>query len=247
MKIRILIYILILFVFFLSGFLVSQYTGKAVYSEKIEKANLTRAVDGDTIETSIGKIRMLGINTPEKNQRGYQEAKDFLINFTGKEIELEKTIEDKDLYGRYLRYVFLDNRFLNKEILENGYAHFYTYNEDKYTDELRKAEETAITKGIGIWEKSQDKCGDCIKLEELNWKDPGEYIILGNRCDFSCNLKDWTIDDDSSSHTKKISINLEGNKGIKIPYNGSIWNDKGDSLYLRDKSGYLVLFYRYVN
>ncbi len=240
---KILIYILILVNFFFFGFLYSQSTGKAVY--EVETANLTKAVDGDTIETSIGKSRMLGINTPEKNQRGYEEAKAFLQQFEGMQVELERTNEDKDQYGRILRYVFYNNRNLNEEILEQGFAHYYAYTEDKYTKKLKAAEEKAIEQGLGIWEKSNDSCADCMVLVELNNIDPGEYITLGNKCDFSCNLAGWTIDDDASSHTRTLDFTLNPQMQTQIDYEGRIWNDAGDSLYLKDNQGFLVLFYRY--
>lgn len=241
---RILIYFFIFSLFLLAGFLFSNSTGNAIKSE-IKYANLTRVIDGDTIETDLGKIRLLGINTPEKNQKNYEDAKYFLKQFEGKEIALEKLEEDKDMYGRYLRYVFYDDRFLNKELLGFGFAHYYSYNEDKYSDELRKAEEKARENELGIWEISDDKCKDCIFLKELNEIDPGEYLILENGCSFLCDLNDWTIDDDSSSHTRKLNFELEINEIKKINYNGSIWNDDGDRFYLRDDEGYLVLFYEY--
>lgn len=243
--IRITLYFLILSLFIFSGILISRYTGKAVVNSKIEYANFTRAVDGDTIDTSLGRVRLLGINTPEKNQAGYQEAKDFLQKFENKTISLESTVEDKDMYGRMLRYLFYEDDFINQEILENGLAHFYTYNEDKYTDGLRNAEERAREKELGIWKKSKEECAGCIFLIKLNEIDPGEYVILGNNCSFNCNLAGWRIDDDSSSHTRKLDFNIQGNGNYKIGYNGSVWNDAGDSLYLRDDSGLLVIFYRY--
>lgn len=188
---------------------------------------------------------MLGINTPEKSQQGYQEAKDFLKQFENKEIQLERTVEDKDMYGRALRYVFYKERFLNKEILELGLAHFYTYNEDKYTSELKKAEENARQQELGFWKKSKDICSGCIILVKLNEIDPGEYVILKNKCQLNCSLIGWRIDDDSSSHTRKLNFTLVSQETIKLDYNGSIWNDAGDSFYLRDAQGYLVIFYRY--
>ena len=241
---NILVFLLILNTLILTGFLASNLTGKVIV-DSIEKANLTRAVDGDTIDTSLGRVRMLGINTPEKKQYYYQQAKDYLIQFENKTIELEKTVEDKDQYSRLLRYVFYNSRFLNKEILELGLAHFYTYNEDKYTGSLRKAEETARNKELGIWKKSSDKCSSCISLVKLNEIDPGEYVILGNDCNFNCNLQGWTINDDSSSHERKLNFSIGSNLNYRIDYKGSIWNDAGDSFYLRDSSGLLVIFYRY--
>lgn len=242
---KILIFLLILNSFILAGFLVSEHANRIISINNIEKANLTRVIDGDTIETDLGKIRLLGINTPEKNQEGYQQAKDFLKQFENKSITLEKTIEDKDMYGRFLRYVFYQSRFLNKEILALGLAHFYTYNEDKYTSSLRQAEEQARNSELGIWEKSQNVCASCIVLIKLNEIDPGEYLILGNKCGFSCNLAGWRIDDDSSSHTRKLDFSILAGGNKRLDYNGSVWNDDGDSFYLRDDSGKLVVFYRY--
>lgn len=247
---RILAFLLILNLFVLSGFLVSRYTGEVVVEgDKIEQANITNVVDGDTIDVQMGniteRVRLLGINTPEKKQYYYQEAKDFLQDFENRTVRLERTIEDKDKYGRMLRYVFYGEMFINKEILERGLAHFYTYEEDKYTEELRKAEEKARNLRLGIWEKSKEECGECIFLVELNEVDPGEYLELGNNCSFDCNLEGWRVDDDSSSHTRKLDFILPPFSKTRLDYNGSIWNDAGDSLYLRDAEGRLALFYRY--
>lgn len=248
--IRILVFLLILNSFILAGFLIKNYTGKVVEESKIEYATLTRAIDGDTIDVlmldnTTQRVRLLGVNTPEKSQKGYQEAKDFLKAFENKTITLEKTAEDKDQYGRILRYIFYNGEFINKEILENSLAHFYTYNEDKYTEELRQAEEQARQNAEGFWEKSQEQCGSCITLIKLNEIDPGEYVQLGNNCSFSCSLQGWRIDDDSSSHTRILNFSIDASGERRIDYNGSIWNDNGDTLYLRDKEGRLALFYRY--
>ena len=239
---KILLYFLILTTFILLGFLFSQITGKVVY--KIEKANITRIIDGDTIETNIGKVRLLGINTPEKKEKGWEEAKNFLLQFQGKEIELIRTKEDKDKYNRFLRYVFYSGRMLNEEILAKGLANFYSYNEEEYTKILKKAEEKARKQELEIWEKSQDVCASCIILIELNKIDPGEYVLLENACSFNCNLDAWTIKDDAT-HIRKLDFEIPAKENKKIDYEGRVWNDAGDSLYLRDSSGFLVLFYRY--
>lgn len=48
-------------------------------------------VDGDTIDVEgIGRIRFVGVNTPERGQPGYQEAKDFVKSLClGKTIYLD--------------------------------------------------------------------------------------------------------------------------------------------------------------
>ncbi len=238
---KILLYFLLIINFLLIGFLISE-TGKVVY--EVERVNITRVIDGDTFETDIGNVRLLGINAPEKPMKDYEEAKSFLLQFEGKEVELVKLRENKDRYGRFLRYVFYQGKNINEEILKQGLAHLYYYQEDRYERKLRKAEEKARQEERGIWQESEDECARCIILVELNSIDPGEYVLFKNICSFNCSLDGWTIKD-SATHIKKLNFSLSRGEEKKIEYKGRVWNDAGDTLYLRDEKGLLVLWYRY--
>ena len=82
-------------------------------------------VDGDTIDVdNVGRIRFVGVNTPEKDQPGYQEAKDFVKKkCLGKTVYLD--IDDAkhyDKYGRVLAVVYADNVNINAALLNGGYA-----------------------------------------------------------------------------------------------------------------------------
>ena len=82
-------------------------------------------VDGDTIDVEgVGRIRLVGVNTPEKGQPGYQEAKDFMKNMClDKTVDLD--IDDEkpyDKYDRVLAVVYVDGVNLNMELLKRGYA-----------------------------------------------------------------------------------------------------------------------------
>ena len=224
------------------GFWLSQFSGKATY--RVEKAKIIKVIDGDTIETSLGKVRLLGINSPEKGEKGYKEAKNFLSQFEGEEAELISLGENKDQYGRLLRYVFCGDRFLNKEVLEKGLGHVYFYEKDGFINELKKAEEKARRGGVGMWERSKKKCSRCVVLVELNSVDPGEYVLLKNVCQFNCSLINWTIKDDAN-HKRMLNFSLSKEETRKINYKGRVWNDDHDTLYLYDDSGYLVLWHRY--
>ena len=239
---KILLFFLVLVTFILAGFLVSQFTGRIIYIQ--EKANITRIIDGDTLDTDVGRVRMLGINTPEKNEQGFNEASNFLKKYWGKDVSLISTNEDKDKYNRLLRYISYNNQLVNEQILALGLAHFYSYTNDEYTEELKQAEEQARLKNLGIWQKSKDECASCIQLIKLNPVDPGEYVLLKNNCNFNCNLQDWFIKDDASNK-RKLNFSLSSLEQIKLDYSGRVWNDAGDSLYLRDEQGLLVLFFRY--
>lgn len=82
-------------------------------------------VDGDTIDVDgVGRIRFVGVNTPERGQPGYQEAKDFVSSLClGKTVSLD--IDDAkhyDKYGRVLAVVYSGDTNVNAELLKRGYA-----------------------------------------------------------------------------------------------------------------------------
>lgn len=91
-----------------------------------------RVIDGDTFLLCSGDtVRLLCVDTPEKKQEGYQEAKLFLENLIlYKQIELQESNyngPDKDKYKRLLRWVYIQddsgNKILvNKYLLEEGYG-----------------------------------------------------------------------------------------------------------------------------
>lgn len=232
--IRILIILLVFNTLILAGYLTSQMTGNGI-SERIS-INVSRVIDGDTLDSSVGKIRLIGVNTPEKNNLGYEEAKQYLQGYEGKTLELED--KGKDKYSRTLGYVFYNNQLVNQQILERGLASLYYYDKDEYYLDMKKAEQEARDAGLGIWKKSNN--AGCVELINLGWKEVTrcnnqEQIILDN----NCGKLDITIKDDATH-----IYNLELNSGIYMQNFSCIWNDDGDSLYIYDDSG-LMLFYRY--
>ena len=141
---------IIIVIFLLVSSFIGYYnlTGKTIYSE--EQVYVSRAVDGDTVDSSIGKIRLLGINTPEKKMPYYSEAKEFLKNLTeGKTVKVVKIEGNtRDKYGRMLGYIFIEDLFVNEEILKAGMANLYFYDEDPYIGRLNDAENFSREKGI---------------------------------------------------------------------------------------------------
>lgn len=66
-------------------------------------------IDGDTIETSAGKVRIIGIDAPERGQCGQNEASAALSSVLapGDPVTLDRPPgqNDRDGYGRLIRYV----------------------------------------------------------------------------------------------------------------------------------------------
>ena len=108
--------------------------------------------DGDTIsvlhEGRAVKIRLYGIDCPEKHQAFGQKAKTFTSQLSfGKVVEVDPVTRDR--YGRIVACVHVGGRCLNEEILQAGYAwHFKRFSHDRRLAEL---ELQARAARAGLW------------------------------------------------------------------------------------------------
>ncbi len=233
---RLLLFLAIMILLVDLAYLYPRLTGRIVRYEP-ETAIVTKVLDGDTLEAdNQTRVRLLCINAPERGRAFYEEAKRELEKLENKEVDLLRDKEDKDRYNRTLRYVFYGSSSINKKLLEKGLAHVYLCEDLRFEKELRKEEQEAREDGKGIWKKSSSKCAGCIELLELNPEE--EFFILKNDCEHSCSLEGK----DEANHFFKIE--LEGREEKRIESKGNVWNNEGDSLFLRDEDG-LVLYYSY--
>jgi len=116
------------------------------------QAKVIGIADGDTItvlqnNTPI-KIRLYGIDCPEKRQAFGHKAKEFASDVVfGRVVKIVPV--DKDRYGRTIAWVYLESKCLNEELLRAGLAwHFKKYSSDKSLAEL---ETEARQKKVGLW------------------------------------------------------------------------------------------------
>jgi len=243
---RLLSFFLVILLLSIFSMIYPALTGQVTKPTEYEKepATLLRVIDGDTIEIDDGPhIRLLGINTPEKKMPFSGNAANFLKQFENKTIFLLRDREDIDKYDRKLRYVFFEDRLLNKEILENGFANAYMLEDLKYAEDFRLIEKTARLNEVGIWTKSTDVCTNCIKIKEI---DPiKEFFILKNDCTFDCVLDGWFVKDAGRNTFYLPVIGAGEEEKVFSKNNKSIWNDAGDQFFMFDKSGLLVLYYEY--
>jgi len=125
-----------------------------VRGETSERVGVSRIIDGDTIEIDSGKrVRLIGIDSPERGAPFYFESKKGLEDMIlKKQIRLEKDVSETDKYGRLLRYIYLENTFVNLEMLKQGYAVAWTVPPDvKNSSKFISAEKEAREKGLGVW------------------------------------------------------------------------------------------------
>jgi micrococcal nuclease len=132
----------------------------AVVQELVQETySISRVVDGDTvdieegIEVLLSRIRLLGIDTPERGQPLYREAAQQLGSLiAGREVSLERDEDNTDRYGRLLRYIVVDNQNLNVEMVRLGYARAYMHEGLRYESEILAAEREARENRRGIWQ-----------------------------------------------------------------------------------------------
>ena len=108
-------------------------------------AKVTRIIDGDTFVIDTGdKVRLICIDAPELGKKTAEASISYLAKMVlSREVRLEKDVNDKDQYGRLLRYVYVEKgnvtTFVNGEMVKNGYAAVFPYgNDTKLCDEIRK-------------------------------------------------------------------------------------------------------------
>ena len=111
-----------------------------VFTENIEPVftdydgQITRVIDGDTLLIDQTTIRLSLVNSPERDERGYQEAKDFALTVCPIGINaefIEDSLQPKDKYGRSVGLVYCNDMMLNELLLTNGHAEISTYFCDK--------------------------------------------------------------------------------------------------------------------
>jgi micrococcal nuclease len=115
--------------------------------------------DGDTITILVNgrsqvKIRLYGVDCPEKAQAFGAKAKQFTSDQVfGKQVRVIS--HGADRYGRTIGEVLLENgASLNKELVRNGFAWWYRQYAPKNT-ELQSLEQQARTARLGLWADPQ--------------------------------------------------------------------------------------------
>lgn len=130
----------IFFIFILSTiFYFVFYNSVKDNSNDSNELKAIEVIDGDTFILSNNQYaRLIGVNAPEKDELNYNKSKEFLeskiINQT---IRLEYDLDKRDNYGRLLVYVFVNETFINKLLVKEGYAVPMTIKPNtKYKEEI---------------------------------------------------------------------------------------------------------------
>lgn len=86
---------------------------------------VTKVVDGDTLDINGIRIRLALVDTPEINQPGYDQAKEFVESLClGKKGELDVDSGQRrgDRHGREIGVVYCDGVNMNEKLMSNKLA-----------------------------------------------------------------------------------------------------------------------------
>ena len=121
--------------------------------DRCPSASVKGIVDGDTLDSSRGRIRIYGIDTPERGQSCYSESTNRLKELAGRSVLIEAGDKATDPYGRSLFYLYTSNGDSIDEILiREGLARAWT-GDGQYLQQLIEIESAARQSGEGcIWE-----------------------------------------------------------------------------------------------
>jgi micrococcal nuclease len=262
----------------------------------VYRVEVSRVIDGDTISVilpdgSTGTIRFLGVDAPElspesNNPFEYEgitdvyclasygmiaksDVTDLLLD-EQIDIEFDASAGSKDVFDRWLAYIYLTNGSdFNELLLKQGYAQVYTKQTFSKKDVYLSLQEEAMKNHTGLWSCSIIESSslyissvhyDALGDDRTNLND--EYVQItytGNTTGSDsieltgCMLKD----DDGTQFSFPTGFYLYNGQTITI-YTGSgestqselfwgsttpIWNNEEDTAYLLDDSGNLLDLY----
>ena len=216
-------------------------------------------------------VRLIGINSPEIGECFYEQAANGLRFFTDVEgVRLVRDVSDTDQYDRLLRFVESpDGVDIGAELVEAGFAVSRRYEPDTArNDTYDRLQAAAQADGRGIW--AADACGAPIESDasitvEINEDAPGddnldlngEWVRFTNAGSAVLELTGWQVADESSSHrytfgtltlAPAASVTLytgcgsdTDDKRYWCNINSAVWNNSGDTVFLRDPSGNTML------
>lgn len=125
--------------------------GHQVHSPWVGK--VVRVLDGDTLDVelftgSVVRVRLAGVDAPEKKQPFGKEAAEYTRQFTCTGQVGVYNVE-QDRYGRLIAFVFVEDKCLNASLLQGGYAwHYRAYSKSSSLDQLQNF---AADEKIGLW------------------------------------------------------------------------------------------------
>lgn len=216
------------------------------------EAEVTRVVDGDTIEIrypngTVDTVRLLGVDTPEVHtendpaefpgvpdtvagrdclrqwgERASERAKEELAGETVS-LSFDANEPRRGYYGRLLAYVHVDGDSFNYGLITDGLARRYDDSGFQYRERYGTAEEAARASGAGLWGACADGAAATATPEPTLVADGGTPLRIA-----AINA-DAAGDDRENLNGEYVSFENAGNETLDIA--GWTVRDEADHVY----------------
>ncbi|HEY8999210.1 MAG TPA: thermonuclease family protein [Candidatus Saccharimonadales bacterium] len=150
---------------------VCQYFGLWAKAKKSGEAaqpglySINHFIDGDTISVNMNgtaqSIRLIGVDTPETHKPNTpvqcfgEDAAAFTkatIGDSRVRLVADPESDDRDVYGRLVRYVYLQNGLnLDELLIQNGYGFAYLYFPFTKASQFAADQQAAQAQHTGLW------------------------------------------------------------------------------------------------
>ena len=113
---------------------------------------VSRVIDGDTFDSPGGRVRLFGVDTPERGERCYSAAGKGLKQLAGRVVRLEAGPRAEDRGGRRLFYIYTEaGNSIDEILVREGLARAWT-SDGQHRDLLIGLEREAQRRSAGcLW------------------------------------------------------------------------------------------------
>jgi endonuclease YncB( thermonuclease family) len=225
-------------------------------------------IDGDTIAVLLDglvvKVKYIGVDAPESVSRleylGKEARNRNRELVFGRDVLLYKEVSDRDRFDRLLRYVFVDDKFINYELISQGYAGALDEPPDSACAQLfEEVEKSVKTRALGIWAPHTPQPEEIMATTNViifSVNKPGEFVDIQNIGDSPIDLYGWKLISEEGKEECKLSGIIHpyeivrlfsgiDQPGFSCGFDKPIWLDKEpDPAVLLDPDGNEVARYQ---
>jgi micrococcal nuclease len=221
-----------------------------IRTQEPQHAKVVEIVDGDTIRVIVDgvekPVRYIGIDTPESTTQveyfGKEASEKNVELVAGQDIVMYRDVSETDKFDRLLRYVFVGDKFINYELVNQGYAASFRYDPDtSCADLFDQAESNAKSIGLGLWAatatqaafSAQSPSGGSLEIVAVNKQ--AEYVDIKNGSSSPVDLTGWILVSEKGSQTCGLGGSIQpgqtlrvwaaSGEGFSCNFGKNIWNN----------------------
>lgn len=204
---------------------------------------VVEVVDGDTIKVlidgSVYSLRYIGMDTPESTIQHEAFGKEAAAKNTelvaGKKVTLYRDHSETDKFDRLLRYVFVDDLFINAELVRLGYAEAKDYPPDTTCSQtFHQINDSAVASHLGMWSTSPatpipsvpvvpiplplpvDQPAGSVSLSIVSVNKEAEYVIIHNDGSTAVDLTGWLLVSEKGPQNCPLGGIIQAGADLKI-------------------------------